>query len=169
MEEILRGKVAIILGDFVNSDQMTPPQYVWQLHDPEVAARVCLTNFDPDFPRKVRPGDFIATGRGFGYGHLHMGVLKGFQKLGVAAIIAESCVSSWYRGAISSGFPVIICSDITKKASQGDELEIEVTTGVIKNLTSQERFKAEPIPPLLREILNAGGMEAYTNQKLSSD
>lgn len=163
MKDIINGKVAIKLGDHINADQMAPPGYMWE-RNPEVLARVSLANYDQEFPQRVAPGDIIIAGQNFGHGHLHMGGLIGFQRLGISAVIAESIAPGWYRGAIADGFPVITCSDITKKVSVGDELKVNFKTGHIKNLTTGEAISAEPIPLILREIINAGGMAAYVER-----
>ncbi|MBI2858493.1 MAG: 3-isopropylmalate dehydratase [Chloroflexi bacterium] len=168
MQDILKGKVAIKLGDIINSDLMSPPEYMWQMRDPQLIAKVCFTNYDPEFPKRVRPGDFVVAGQGFGHGHLHMGGMAGMKGLSVAAVICESVAPGWYRGAVNGGFPVITCPDITKKVNEGDELEVNVKTGIIKNLTSGESIQAEPVPPIIRAILDAGGIAGYTEKKLAS-
>ncbi len=167
MKDVVKGKVVIKLGDLVDSDQMSPPEYMWQF-DPESADKGCLVNYDPEFSQRVRPGDFVVAGQAFGYGHLHMRGLMGFEKLGVAAVIAESVSPGWYRGAVAGGFPVVVCPSITQKANEGDDLEINVKTGNIKNLTTGDTIKAEPIPAIIREIIDAGGTAAYTDKKLKT-
>ncbi|MFC2000879.1 3-isopropylmalate dehydratase [Chloroflexota bacterium] len=167
MKNVIKGKVAIKLGDVINSDQMFPPSYMWQ-HDWEIKPKFCLTNYDPEFPERVRPGDIIIAGKIFGHGHSHMDGLTGFQKLGVSAVTAESFSPGWYRGAIASGFPVIACPGITKKVNVGDELEVNFKTSNIKNLTTGEILKAESIHPIIREILDAGGIAAYAEKKVGT-
>ncbi len=163
---ILRGKAAIKLGDVVGSDEMLPAEYMWQT-DAKVLARACLTNHDPQFPQRVRPGDFVIAGRGFGFGHIHMNGLNGFMELGVSAVIAESFSPGWYRRAIANGFLVITCQDVTKLVEQGDQLELNLNTGDIRNLDTGMKISSHVLHPLLREIIDAGGLAAYTRNRFA--
>jgi 3-isopropylmalate/(R)-2-methylmalate dehydratase small subunit len=164
MQDSVRGRIAIILGNVVGSDEMVPAKYMWQL-DADILAANCLTEYDPDFPHNAIAGDFIVAGEGFGFGHLHMNGLIAFKKLGIAAVIAESFSPGWYRAAISDGFPVITCPGITTKVSKRDTLEINLRTGEILDVTTSTRIKGEPLPLILKEIILAGGITAYVNLK----
>jgi len=167
MEDIVKGKIIWKFGDHFNSDLIVGSKYI-QERDPEVLRKACLADFDPEFSQKVTPGDVMIAGRNFGYGHPHGQGLTSLRQVGISALIAESFYPVWYRMAISSAFPVLTCPDIAKKADVGDKLEANFKTGDVKNVTTGETIKAEPLSPFLREIMDMGGMAAYIREKIST-
>ncbi len=122
MINIVRSKIVWKFGDYFNADLIVPAKYRYE-YDPDVLAKVCLADYDPEFPRKVTPGNIIIAGRSFGYGHPHPTGIHAFQKLGIGVLIAESFAPVWYRVAIAVAFPVLNCPDITRKADLGHLLE----------------------------------------------
>lgn len=168
MKNIIKGEVLWKFGDNFDADYIVPAEYR-VISDREVLAKVCLIDYDPEFPQRVTPGDILIAGQNFGYGHPHISGLRAFLKLGIGALVAESFAPAWYRTAISSAFPVLRCPDITKKADKGHQLQITFKTGKIKNLTTGETISAEPLHPILMDIIGAGGMRAYADTKLRAE
>jgi len=87
---------------------------------------------------------------------------------GVKAVIVESCSRYFFRNAINNGLPILICEGITEQVKNGDELEVNVSTGEILNVTTGLRFPSNPLPENLIEILNLGGYIPYTRKKMES-
>jgi 3-isopropylmalate/(R)-2-methylmalate dehydratase small subunit len=164
METLLKGKVIWKFGDNFNADLIVGSKYIEE-RDPEILGKVCLSAFDPDFSKKVTPGDIMIAGKNFGYGHPHYQGIMSLKKVGISVFIAESFYPIWYRIAIFYAFPVIICPGITKKAEVKHDLEVNIINGQIKNLSTGELLVGEGIPPALLEIVQADGLVSHLKGK----
>jgi 3-isopropylmalate/(R)-2-methylmalate dehydratase small subunit len=120
--------------------------------------KYCMVNLDPEFPKKVKEGDFIIAGLNVGYGHDHETAPLAIKACGVSAVICESTNRNFLRNAVHIGLPVIELPGVKKKVKQGDELEANLKTGIVKNLSTGITMKFEPYPDFLLEILDAGGL-----------
>lgn len=80
---------------------------------------------------------------------------------GISVVVAEAVTPMWYRNAVNEGLPVMNCKDVTKKVSQGDEIEVNLKTGAVKNLTTGATARAEPVPDFLLDVIEAGSLSAY--------
>lgn len=165
----IRGRV-LRYGDEVDTDVIIPSRYQPQVltgPEAELAARqYTLADLDSDFTKKVQKGDILVAGRNFGCGSSREIAANVFKYVGIAGIIAKSFANIFYRNAINNGLPVIVTPDSAIDAiNEGDEIEIDITTGDISNISTGRSFKAEPIPAYLMQILEAGGIIAYTKQK----
>lgn len=116
-----------------------------------------LAYYDPEFARKVKTGDFIVAGRNFGTssGRPAGEILR--QK-GVKAVICESSSMIFYRNTWNIGLPVLQCPGILGKVKKGDEIEVDIEAGTIKNMKTGEVMQAEETPWILLEIYRQGGM-----------
>ncbi|MBI4285666.1 MAG: 3-isopropylmalate dehydratase [Chloroflexi bacterium] len=167
MEDIIRGKVVWQFGDNFNADLIVGSRYIEE-RDPEVLGKVCLADLDAGFSQRVKPGDMVIAGRNFGYGHPHYQGLISLQRAGVSVLIAESLYPVWYRMAVFYAFPALECPGISQKAKPNDQLEVAVSTGLVKNLTTGEVLQAEPMPQFLLDIVKEGGMVAHLKKKLAA-
>jgi 3-isopropylmalate/(R)-2-methylmalate dehydratase small subunit len=129
--------------------------------------KFCMTNLDPEFPNKVKKGDFIIAGENMGYGHDHESGPLSIKGCGVSAVICESTNRNFFRNAVHIGVPIIELPGIKSKVSQGDELEVDLSTGVLKNLTTGEELRFSPYPGFLLEIIEAGGLYTLLREKLA--
>jgi 3-isopropylmalate/(R)-2-methylmalate dehydratase small subunit len=120
--------------------------------------KYCMTNLDPEFPNKVKEGDFIIAGLNFGYGHDHESAPLSIKGCGVSAVICESTNRNFLRNSIHIGVPVIELPGIKSKVSQGDELEVDLKAGTVQNLTTGTTLTFSPYPDFLLEIIEAGGL-----------
>jgi 3-isopropylmalate/(R)-2-methylmalate dehydratase small subunit len=129
--------------------------------------RWILTPVDPDFPKKVKKGDILVTGTNMGCGHGHQQANIGLMQVGISCVIAESFDRNFFKNSINLGLPIIELEGIKKFVRQGDELEVDLHKGEIKNLTTKKAMKFTPLPDFLLEIVEAGGLEAYTNKLIA--
>jgi 3-isopropylmalate/(R)-2-methylmalate dehydratase small subunit len=137
-----------------------------QQYDPKVLAGHCFAEVDPEFVRRVRPGDFVVTGRNFGHGNPHIQGFLGLKGLGVG-LLTESMSRGPFRAAINAGVPLLApVPGLTQAVSPGDELEVDFLHGRIRNLSRGTEVTAEPLPAVLREIIAAGGGIAHMQQRL---
>lgn len=123
-----------------------------------------LATQDPEFPKKVQPGDFIVSGRNFGTssGRPAGEVLKA---KGVRAVLCESAGRVFYRNTWNMGLPVLQCPGIRSRVEKGDELEVDIEAGTIKNLRTGEMMQAEETPWILLDIYRQGGMVGWIKSR----
>ena len=160
---MLRGR-AWKFGDNVDTDIIIPARYLTSTDPTELGAH-CMTPADPDFPQKVRPGDFVVAGQNFGCGSSREHAPLALRGAGVAAVIAVSFARIFFRNAINIGLPIMECPQ-ADAIRTGDELEVDPGSGLIRNLTRGEEYRATPLPPFLREIIEAGGLVPYVRREV---
>ncbi|OUM90395.1 MAG: 3-isopropylmalate dehydratase [Bacillus thermozeamaize] len=149
-----RGK-AWVFGDNVDTDVISPGQYL-KLTAEEVAKHV-MEGADPEFAKKVQPGDIIVAGKNFGCGSSRESAPAALKYAGVGAVVAEFFARIFYRNAINLGLPVLECKQ-AKEIAEGDELEIDLEKGEIYNVTQNKTYSVTPFPPRILAILQAGGL-----------
>ena len=149
--------VAHKYGDNVDTDVIIPARYLNIADKKELAAH-CMEDIDPDFIKKVKPGDIMVAGANFGCGssreHAPMVILQS----GISCVIAASFARIFYRNAINIGLPILECPQAAEKISAGDEVSVDFDTGVITNHTGGESYGAAPFPEFIQQIISAGGL-----------
>jgi 3-isopropylmalate/(R)-2-methylmalate dehydratase small subunit len=129
--------------------------------------KLCMINIDPEFPNKMNRGDFIIAGENMGYGHDHESAPMAIKGCGIASVICESTNRNFLRNSIHLGLPVIECKGIKGRVNEGDELEVDLGRGRIKNLTTGEDIDFSPFPEFMLEIIDAGGLYSLIRKKLA--
>ena len=167
MKDIVKGRVWKF-GDDIDTDIIIPGRYLVLTDEKELAA-CAMEGCDPEFAKKVKPGDIMVGGRNFGCGSSREHAPIAIKGAGISAVVAESFARIFYRNAINIGLPLIEVKGISKNVSQGDELEINMKKGILKNLTTEEDFQIEGLPPFMVEILNKGGLIPYLKEKLIAE
>ena len=162
----MRGR-AHTFGAHIDTDQIIPAKYLVTT-DPQVLGEHCMENNDPEFAKRVQPGDVIVAGVNFGCGSSREHAPISIRGCGVRAVIAKSFARIFFRNAINLGLPVLECPEAVDAITAGDEIEVDLATGKIRNLTTEEVFVAKPYEPFMLEIINAGGLVEYTKQKLAA-
>jgi 3-isopropylmalate/(R)-2-methylmalate dehydratase small subunit len=155
---VLKGK-AIKLGDNISTDDIIPGRFAHLRSNlPELAKHV-LEDAAPEFAAKVTSGDFLIAGKNLGLGSSREHAPVVIKMSGVSAILAKSTARIFFRNAINQGLPVLLCD--TDKIGNGDELEINLTGGMIANLTSGITLSCSKMPPIMSAILREGGLIPY--------
>ena len=161
--ESVRGNV-FCYGDNVDTDVIIPARY---LNTPDAGelAKHAMEDIDPSFVKRVRPGDMIVAGWNFGCGSSreHAPLVLKTNKVG--CIIAKSFARIFYRNAINIGMPILECEEACNKIEDGDEIEVHFDTGVIENITRKESYQAQPFPPFIQGIIDAGGLMPYLRKQ----
>lgn len=125
----------------------------------EMLGEHCLVNVDPDFPRKVRRGDFVVAGPNMGYGHDHDHASMALKGAGVAAVLCESSAPYFLRNSIDHGLPVIELPGVMDAVATGDDLEVDLRAGKIMNHSrTGGELTFTPLPDFLLDVLDAGGI-----------
>lgn len=153
----VRGK-AFVFGKNIDTDQIYPGRFV-EYTDVEDVKKYAMYGADEDFVKKFRPGDIIVAGTNFGCGSSREHAAITLKAVGAGAILAESFGRIFFRNAINLGVPVITCREVTKIVTDGDEIEVDIESGKIKNLTTGASTEAVPMPPYIMNILKSGGIK----------
>lgn len=160
----LRGR-AHRYGDNVNTDVIIPARYL-TTSDVDALAAHCMEDLDPEFVRKVRPGDMIVGGENFGCGSSREHAPLALKGAGVSCVIAQSFARIFFRNAINTGLPALVCPEAAAEIRDGDELSVNLAAGLIEDAATSRTYRAEPFPEFLSEIIAAGGLVAYTKARL---
>lgn len=161
---ILRGH-AIVYGDDVSTDQIIPGKYL-KLTEEE-AAKHAMEGIDPTFVTRVRRGDLLVAGKNFGAGSSREYATSALRICGISAVIAPFFARIFFRNAINQGLPVFECPDAGTIA-EGDELEVDVVAGAVRDLTKGTSLAATPLPPHILELIDAGGMIPWLERRLAA-
>lgn len=127
----------------------------------EELGKYCMVNVDPDFPKKVQKGDFLVAGENMGYGHDHDHACMSIKGSGVGAVICESTNANFLRNSFDHGLAIVEIPDVLKKVHQGDNLELDLAAGTLKNLTTEEEITFTPVPDFLIDQIQSGGLYQY--------
>jgi len=146
-------------GNNVDTDVIIPARYLNTSDEKELAAH-CMEDIDKDFVKTVQPGDIIVAGMNFGCGSSREHAPIAIKASGISCVIAITFARIFFRNAINIGLPILECEEAVKNTDAGDELEVDLASGVIKNRTKGLTFQAEPFPPFMQRIIDAGGLIA---------
>lgn len=163
---MLRGKVHKYGAD-INTDVIIPARYL-NVSQAEELAQHCMEDIDSDFIKRVKPGDIIVATTNFGCGSSREHAPLAIKAAGVSCVIAETFARIFFRNAINIGLPLLECAEAVANTESGDELEIDLASGKIKNLTRNLVFTAQPYPPFMAELISSGGLTNYTKKRLES-
>lgn len=152
-------------GDNVDTDVIIPARYLNVSTARELAVH-CLEDLDPCFARAVTPGDIIVAGTNFGSGSSREHAPLAIKGAGISCVVARSFARIFFRNAINIGLPILISPAAVEGSESGHQLEIDLEAGQIHNLSTGQVYQAEPYPPFMMEIIQAGGLVPYTRQHI---
>ncbi|MBP2650496.1 MAG: leuD [Firmicutes bacterium] len=156
---ILEGKVWRY-GDNVDTDVIIPARYL-NSAEPKELAEHCMEDIDPTFAGKVNAGDIIVAGRNFGCGSSREHAPVAIKASGVPCVIADSFARIFFRNAINIGLPLIELGAAVTEIDNGDNVKIDLSKGLVENITKNKYYKVQPLPGFIQEIANAGGLISY--------
>jgi 3-isopropylmalate/(R)-2-methylmalate dehydratase small subunit len=151
-------------GDNVDTDVIIPARYLVTA-DPAELAKHCMEDIDRDFAAGVKPGDIIVAGKNFGCGSSREHAPIAIKGAGVACVIAPTFARIFYRNAFNTGLPILESDEAAARIDAGDEVEADFATGVIRNLTKGESYRAEPFPPFISRLIESGGLVEYVRSQ----
>ena len=153
---------AFKFGNDISTDLIIAGKYAHLRSNLPELAKHAMEDANPVFVKLVKPGDFIVAGSNFGLGSSREHAPLVIKMAGVSAILAKSFARIFFRNAINQGLPALICP--TDGIADGDNLEISLDEGIIRNVTRNETYKFTRIPPAMLNILNEGGLIPYINK-----
>ena len=155
----MKGK-AWKFGNNIDTDLIIPARYL-NTSDPDELAKYAMLDADPEWIDKMKKGDFIVAGENFGCGSSREHAPIALKHAGVSAVIAKSFARIFYRNAINIGLPIMESPEAVEEIKEGDEVEVDITSGTIKDLTTGQTYKAQPFPGFMQKIIDQGGLINY--------
>ena len=156
------GNVIKYEQDNIDTDVIIPGTYL-KIHDYNELATHAMEGIDPDFPSKVKDGDFIVAGKNFGCGSSREHAPIALSTCGIKAVIATSFARIFYRNSVDGAFllPIEIDNETYQKISNSDQLEVNIEKNEIKNITKNEVYSMKPFSEIIAKIIAAGGLFKY--------
>ncbi|MCD8025179.1 MAG: 3-isopropylmalate dehydratase small subunit [Candidatus Gastranaerophilales bacterium] len=164
MKNLKKGK-AFVYGDDVDTDVIIPARYL-NTSDPLELKKHCMEDIDTNFAQEVSDGDFIVAGDNFGCGSSREHAPIAIKANNISAVIAKSFARIFYRNSINIGLIIVESKNLPDETSKGDELELNLEKGEIKNLTTGKSYPVTVFPKEIQELIDAGGLVNYTKKKL---
>ena len=158
-----QGKIFKFHND-LDTDQIIASQYLLLPNLDEMKGHA-FESLDPDFAKKVKPGDFVVGGENFGCGSSREHAPIAIKAAGVSCVIAETFARIFYRNAINIGLPIIECKEASEGIEDGDDVEVDFDSGMIYNRTKGTEFKGQAFPEFMQKIIKAEGLISYINGK----
>ncbi len=158
-----KGKV-FKYGANVDTDVIIPARYL-NTADPVELAKHCMEDIDANFVSRVQPGDIIVGGPNFGCGSSREHAPIAIKASGISCVIAPSFARIFYRNAINMGLAIMESSEASENISDNDIVEVDFSTGIIRDITSGKEFSAKPFPEFIRKIIESDGLVGYISKK----
>lgn len=152
-------------GSDIDTDAIIPARYL-NTSDPVELAKHCMEDADKDFAKKIKKGDIIVADKNFGCGSSREHAPISIKACGISCVIAKSFARIFYRNAFNIGLPILESPEASEKIKQGDEIEVDIEKGIIRNLTKKKDYKVNPIPAFMQELINAGGLMEWTKNRI---
>lgn len=153
--DIVRGRVWKF-GDNISTTDITPGEMVMgKTYEPK---DIVFAAIRPNWKDEISPGDCIVAGANFGFGSHRASASDVMNDLKIGCIVADSIARIYYRTAIAIGFPAFVCPGVSKMFEEGQEIELDIYNGLVKNVTTGETLQGKLYPPQLLEMLEAGGI-----------
>ena len=153
-------------GANVDTDAIIPARLL-NISQPAELAKHCMEGIDSDFLSRVKRGDMIVATTNFGCGSSREHAPVAIKAAGIGCVIAQSFARIFFRNAINIGLPLLECAQ-ADEIEQGDELEVKLETGEIRDITKDKMLKAEPYPDFMLELVSAGGLIEHTKRKIEA-
>lgn len=143
-------------GDNINTDLITPGRYNVTT-DKTRLGKIAFIEYRPEFAKEVREGDIIVGGMNFGCGSSREHAPIALKAAGIRAVVAKSFGRIFFRNSVNIGLPIFVCLGVDG-IEDGDDVEIDIRTGEIRNATRGTVIQAEPLPDFIQRIVDKGGL-----------
>lgn len=153
-------------GRDVDTDVIIPARYL-NTNDPAELAKHCMEDIDAEFGDRVQPGDIIVARENFGCGSSREHAPVAIKASGISVVVASSFARIFYRNAINTGLPIVVCPAAAEDAKAGDRLRVDLSAGTVENVTQGKSYAAEAFPPFMQELIDRGGLLAYVKSRVA--
>ncbi len=144
-------------GENLNTDEIIPARYNLTIEEKELAKNV-FCEIKPDFAARVKPGDVIIAGNNFGCGSSREHAPVAIKGSGATCVIAPSFARIFFRNAINIGLPILECREAAEEIEEGDEVIVDLLSGLIRDRTNGKNYQARPLPAFILKIAAVGGI-----------
>lgn len=151
-------------GADIDTDAIIPARYLNTINPQELASH-CMEDADATFPQRVKAGDIIVADKNFGCGSSREHAPIAIKAAGVSCVIARSFARIFYRNSINIGLPILECEEAIDAINDGDQVKVDLETGKILNLRTNEEYQAVPFPEFMQGIMAKGGLINYVKEK----
>ena len=155
-------------GNDIDTDAIIPARHL-NTSDPVELAKYVMEDADPEFVNKMKKGDIIVARKNFGCGSSREHAPIAIKVAGISCVIAHSFARIFYRNAINIGLPILESPEAAEKIEEGHELRVDLVSGIIENLTTNETYQAAPFPPFMQVIMAKGGLIGYVQWRLQNE
>lgn len=143
-------------GDNIDTDVIIAARYL-NTPDAKELAKYVMKDLDPDFVNNMKPGDIMVGGQNFGCGSSREHAPLALKTAGVSCVVAKSFARIFYRNSINIGFPILECAEAAEAIENGHEVSVDFDSGRIEDMTTGAVYQAQPFPPFIQNIIQAGG------------
>jgi len=127
-----------------------------------------MEDADPGFISKIKKGDILVTGKNFGSGSTREHPPFSNKASGLSCVIAKSFARIFYRNAFNMGLPIFESPVLWDKVSDGDLITVDSDEEWAKKVDNgPATFPFKPMPPFMRELMNAGGLMSFLSRRQS--
>lgn len=144
-------------GDDVNTDEIIPARYL-NVSDPGKLAEHVMEDADPQFASKIHKGDMIVAGKNFGCGSSREHAPIAIKASGISCVIAKSFARIFFRNAFNMGLLIFESAAAPDDINEGDQVEVDVAAGLVRNVSTGKSFSVAPIPPFMQKLVEDGGL-----------
>ncbi|MBW9154702.1 3-isopropylmalate dehydratase small subunit [Clostridium estertheticum] len=160
---MFKGK-AIKYGNNVDTDVIIPARYL-NTSDANELASHCMEDIDKNFTSKVKNGDIMVAGKNFGCGSSREHAPLAIKTSGISCIIAENFARIFFRNSINIGLPILECTEAAQDIEEGNEISVDVISGIITNITKGKTYMAIPFPAFMQDIISSQGLINYLKER----
>jgi len=164
----LRGH-AWTFGANVDTDQIIPAKYaIYSLDEKKLGEHAMegVPGNDGGWSQKISPGDILVAGSNFGCGSSREIAPIAIRGAGVSVVVADSFARIFFRNSINLGFPILQSPPAAEAVKEGDELEIDLDEGIIRNFTQGDEYRCDAFPPFMNELIKMGGLVPWVRTRL---
>ncbi len=153
----MRGRVWKF-GDNIDTDVIIPARYL-NIWDPQGLAAHCMEDADPEFMKKMKPGDILVGGENFGCGSSREHAPIAIKAAGIACVVAKGFARIFYRNSFNMGLPIFESLELWGLVENGTEIEVDADAGLIRIVgATAEPLKIPPVPPFMQGLIADGGL-----------
>jgi 3-isopropylmalate/(R)-2-methylmalate dehydratase small subunit len=164
-KSIIRGRAHVYPRAHINTDEIIPARYL-NTHDHAELAKHAMEDIDPAFISRVRSGDILVGGEDFGCGSSREHAVWALRRAGISCVIASNFARIFFRNSLNNGFLSIECAGFADRAKNGDDLEVDLAKGVIRNHTQGTEHTFVPQTAFVQEMIAAGGLLPMVAKKM---
>jgi 3-isopropylmalate/(R)-2-methylmalate dehydratase small subunit len=161
----IRGRVVVYNRDNISTDQIYPAPYGY-IQDPKEMAEHVLEGADRTLKDRFKTvGTILVTGRNFGCGSSREFAAIAIKESGVQAVVVKSAARIWYRNAVNLGLPVLFCPALSDAVKEGEEVEIDLEKGSVRDVTTGAIYQGEAPGEFVMNLYREGGIKPLMRKK----